>query len=198
RVALARDDSVATGAAAVLLLVSAGFTGFVAVDVTYLNPQGPENRAVQYAQPAGEMQPTLQDIERIARENDGTDVMFYGGFNDGNDRHYMYSPNESWGRGEEPPGGWFSRLPLPWYLGQYDASVDSTNEAATFEERRPPVVIALDDDGFANNASNLEPYLAEGYQCRQYQGYQYGRPLAFFDRDDVAGDVPPAAQPCDL
>ncbi|MFC4358726.1 flippase activity-associated protein Agl23 [Halobium salinum] len=195
RLALARDDGVAVGAAAALLLVSAGFTGFVAVDNVYVNPQGPDSRMVQYAQPAGEMQGQLREIERIAADNEGTDVMFYGGYNDGNDRYYLYSPDENWSRGEQPTPGWFSRLPLPWYFSRYDADVNSTNSAETFAERRPPVVVALDSNGFGNNATDLRPYLAEDYVCREYQGYQHGRPLAFFVREDVAGDAPEAT-PC--
>jgi uncharacterized protein (TIGR03663 family) len=195
--ALARDDRLATGAAAVLLVIAAGYTGAVAVQTSYVNPQGPDNRAVQYAQPAGHTQGTLADVERIAAANQGTDVSFYGGLDENENRHYLYSPDERWGRGEEPIPGWFSRLPLPWYLERYGATVNSTNDPETYRERQPPVVIALADDGFANNASDIAPHL-ENYQCRQYQQYQYGRPLAFFVREDVAGERPPAASECDV
>ena len=75
--------------------------------------------------------------------------------------------------------------------------MNSTNDPETYRERQPPVVIALADDGFANNASDIAPHL-ENYQCRQYQQYQYGRPLAFFVREDVAGERPPAASECDV
>ncbi|MFB6218801.1 MAG: flippase activity-associated protein Agl23, partial [Halobacteriaceae archaeon] len=79
RDALADGDTAGAAAAAVLLLLAAGQVGAVAVDTSYVNPQSPDNDLVQFAQPAGEMQSTLERIYAVDRENgDAVDVLFYG------------------------------------------------------------------------------------------------------------------------
>ncbi|MCG1004153.1 MULTISPECIES: flippase activity-associated protein Agl23 [Halobacterium] len=175
RAAAASGNSAGARAVALALLVTAAGTGAVAAQTTYANPQGPDNVLVQYAQPAGEMQPTLQEIRRISASNDGIDVMYYGNeFNHPDDLTEKPRLNLTTGA----PDGWFERLPLPWYFHQYGTNTASTLDNETVTEYEPPVVIALDDEDAA-----LEDSLPDrGYTRTVYQGYQYGRPLVFYVR----------------
>jgi uncharacterized protein (TIGR03663 family) len=183
RAAAAADNAAKARAAAVVLLVAAAGTGAVAAQTSYANAQGPGNPLVQYAQPSGQMQPALAEIREISASNDGVDVLFYG--------DEYHSPNElgvektlriddyddptDTGGGYE---GWFSRLPLPWYLDVYGANVSSTLETETILEHDPPVVVALESD-----AESLEVDLeSRGYTRTVHQGYQHGRPVVFYVR----------------
>ncbi|GGM57698.1 uncharacterized protein (TIGR03663 family) [Halarchaeum rubridurum] len=168
--------------AAAVLLVSAATLGGTAAYTSYAAPQESEtNPLVQYAQPAGDMKPTLAEIETVAATHEGIDVMFYG--------EEFYNPNDL----DEPPSldiesggypGWFERLPLPWYFDRYDARVGSTTERSVLGERQPPVVIALE-----SQADDVRSALdADAYTERTHQGYQSDRPLVFFVRDDAADD----------
>jgi len=175
REAAAAGNSAGARAVALALLVTAAGTGAVAAQTTYANPQGPDNVLVQYAQPAGEMQPTLQGIQEVSASNDGTDVLYYGDtFHNPDDLTEQPELNITHGGYT----GWFERLPLPWYFDQYDANASSTLHNETVVERQPPVVVALDDEDAA-----LEDTLPErGYTRTVHQGYQYGRPVVFYVR----------------
>ena len=175
RAAAASGNSAGARAVALALLVAAAGTGAVAVQTTYANPQGPDNTLVQYAQPAGEMQPTLQEIREISASNDGVDVMFYGDeFHHPDDLAEKPRLNITMGA----PEGWFERLPLPWYFDQYGTNASSTLDNETVFEHEPPVVVALDDED-----ATLEDTLTEGgYTRTVHQGYQYSRPLVFYVR----------------
>ncbi|MFB6106678.1 MAG: flippase activity-associated protein Agl23 [Halobacteriaceae archaeon] len=185
RSALDSGDRVAVGAAAVLLVAPAALTAGVAYDTTYRAPQSPDNPLVQYAQPSGEMQSELATIRRVSREHaGGPDVLFYG--------HEFYSANETWAAGEDPPSGWFARLPLPWYLDSYGAEVTSTTDAETLarmdDAEKPPVVVALGAGANVDQtAADVAPQL-EGYDRTERQGYLHGRPVVFFVRSGAAGE----------
>lgn len=175
RSAVASGNKTGARAAAVVLLVTAAGTGAVAYQTSYENPQGPDNALIQYAQPAGQMQPTLGKIRDISVENDGVDVMFYG--------EELYSPNEL--RVEKSLNntyggyqGWFARLPLPWYFDTYDANVSSTQQTETISAHEPPVVVTL-----ASEEDNIQLDLEDrGYHRVVHQGYQSHRPVVFYIR----------------
>ena len=168
--------------AAAVLVVAAVGTGAVAAQTTYANAQGPDNPLVQYAQPSGQMQATLADIEERAESNQGVDVLFYGeefynaeeasggtpGF-----RIDDYDEPDDRGGGYE---GWFDRLPLPWYLDTYDANVSSTTDPGAVANSSAPVVVTLE---------GAEKPIREGLEARGYdrvvhQGYQHSRPVVFY------------------
>ena len=163
-----------TAAVALLLLVGGATVlagSGVAVNAVY--PTDEHNPVVQYAQPAGDMKPTLAEIERVAAENEGIDVLFYG--------EEFYNPTDL----ERQPThdietggyqGWFDRLPLPWYFEQYDARVGSTKTPETISEHDPPVIITLREDAADISAQ------VEGYREVEHQGYLHSRPIVFYVR----------------
>jgi len=174
-------DPIAFRLGAAVLLVSAAVVGGTAAYTSYVAPQdGETNPLVQYAQPAGHMKPTLAEIESVAATHDGIDVVFYG--------EEFYNPNDL----DRPPSleighggypGWFARLPLPWYFDRYGARVGSTTDRSVLADRQPPVVIALESEAGAVRSA-LD---ADAYTEQTHQGYQSGRPLVFFIRDDASG-----------
>jgi uncharacterized protein (TIGR03663 family) len=193
RAAFDREEVLTGTAAAVLLLAVAAQVGFVAAETSYLHPQSEANELVQYAQPGGEMQPTLRKIHEVAEaHDDGADVLYFGEVKrtgDGED-WLLHQETERWGRGEDPPLGWFSRLPLPWYFGAQGVETASTTDVADVRSDPAPVVIALGNGARgtpSNTAADVAPAL-EGYCRVTHQQYLYGRPLVFF----VEGATGPA------
>ncbi|WP_458210071.1 flippase activity-associated protein Agl23 [Haladaptatus sp. NG-SE-30] len=162
-----RRDDVSVVATAILLLLVTAQVGVTAYDTSYENPQSPDNRLVQYAQPASEMKPLITDLQRIAATNEGPDVLFYGA--------ELYSPNES--AHEVPPAGrgWFARLPFAWYFETTDASIVSTEQQTDIDDQRPPIVITLNnvstcasEDG---TAEDIDRYMGD---YRRYEFHRFG------------------------
>ncbi|WP_227374726.1 flippase activity-associated protein Agl23 [Haladaptatus halobius] len=162
-----RRDDVSVVVAAVLLLLVTAQIGATAYDTTYQNPQSPDNQLVQYAQSSSEMKPLINDLQRIARSNGGTDVLFYG--------EELHSPNES--AHDVPPAGagWFARLPLAWYFEAADATVTSTTDSGDLAGEKPPIVVALNDAETCSDeggtAEDIDRYM-DGY--RRYEFHRYG------------------------
>ena len=159
--AIDADDAIGATLAGLVLLAAVG--GAVGLNVDYWNSTAEEDKQVlQWAQPSNDLQSTLEKVAAVARENRGTDVLFYGTHSPGNEEETLfYVANES-SLERMPPGGpsWHSRLPLPWYLERYDANVTSTPPNTTPQKvasGAPPVVIAY---GFDRH--RLQPHL-DGY-----------------------------------
>jgi uncharacterized protein (TIGR03663 family) len=135
------------------LLLSAAAVGVVGANATYANSASDDEagEVLQWAQPENELKHTLERVRAVSRVEDGTDVLFVGTHAPGspNDVRF-YVANESSAR-QPPPGGpaWHTRLPLPWYLERYGATVTSSPpDDRTVGADPPPVVIAAkwDDD----------------------------------------------------
>lgn len=200
-------EAIVGGVLITVLLGATLQTGVVATRDVYGQPQGPGNILVQYAQPAGELQATLAEIERIAAAHDtGPDVLYYGEVDpqpSGPPEYEFYIPadhyrsmpqygpaaidaNDGWPADANPPPGWFSRLPLPWYTSAYDADVTSTTNATTLQDGAPPIVITFANDapGIDHTAADVAPYLQD-YTRYRYQQYQYARPIVIFIDTDA-------------
>jgi len=200
-------EAIVGGLLVTVLLAATVQTGAVATQHVYDRPQAPGNVLVQYAQPAGEMQAVLADIERIAATHDeGPDVLYYGEVQpqaSGAPEYEFYVPanhyrsmsqygpdaidaNDGWPAGANPPPGWFSRLPLAWYTGAYGADVTSTTNASSLQAGAPPVVITFANDapGIDNTAADVAPYL-EDYRRYRFQQYQWARPIVIFVDPDA-------------
>ncbi|MCO8243222.1 MULTISPECIES: flippase activity-associated protein Agl23 [unclassified Haladaptatus] len=167
-------DDVSLAAAAVLLLLVVASAGTTAYSTTYQHPQDPDNQFVQYAQSSStHSKPLLHTLERISRENEGTDVLFYGSkFYSSNEAADDVYPVES-GEGGE---GWFARLPLNWYLESADAQMASTQNASNLRGDKPPIVIAPANVSTCSSedstAEDIEGYMS-GYTRYEFQRFSY-------------------------
>lgn len=159
RGSLATDDRVSVGAVALVFLLVIGQVGVVAAEDVYLDPQSESNDLVQYAQPADDLRPTIQDMATVSAANRGTDVLLYGDFLVANDS----------GSREPTCSDWFNLLPLPWYMDAKDMDVSCAQDVSTFEEKTngtaPPVVIGLTSDR-EFLAAHLEGYDERAYVMR--------------------------------
>ncbi len=120
RSAYRSDDRVGVALAALVLLAAAGQMGAVTAETSYLMPQDEDNALVQFGQPGSDMRATLDRVERIAPENDGTDVLYYG------DHFHVTGEYDASDPDSVAGTNWFNRLPLPWYTERADAVTDST------------------------------------------------------------------------
>ena len=149
--AFADGDGLSVVLVVFLLLLVAGQTGYQATTGVYVEPEEDHDALVQYAQPGGEWRPVVDDMNRIAASNQGTDVLVYGS--------YYVDGAESAPR---TPAcmKWFKSLPLPWYMDKEGMAVDcATSEGALADrETMPPVVIAR-----ASAQSTLDSRLGDGY-----------------------------------
>ncbi|MFP4590072.1 MAG: flippase activity-associated protein Agl23 [Halobacteriales archaeon] len=144
--------------AALVLLAAAGLVVAPAYDQVYQHPTDDDNQLVQFAQPGGDWGDTTDRLRRSAESNDGVDVLFVG------ETYFM--TNESDADHKPAAGGWYDRLPLPWYTEQADAAtasvVDPADVEAAFEEDPPPVVIAAGED------SHLVDGYVDDYEHRRH------------------------------
>jgi len=149
-------------AALAALVLSGAAVGVVGANAAYANSASDEEagQVIQWAQPENDLKDTLELVRGVARVTDGTDVLFVGTTapNNPNDVRF-YVENEETLRQPRPGGpSWHSRLPLPWYLERYDATVTSIAPDADLPSDPPPVVIAADwdEDRVARQLSGYE------------------------------------------
>ncbi|WP_423743887.1 flippase activity-associated protein Agl23 (plasmid) [Haladaptatus sp. SPP-AMP-3] len=167
-------DDVSLAAAAVLLLLVVGSVGTTAYSTSYQHPQDPDNQFVQYAQSSStDAKPLIRDLQRISRENEGTDVLFYGSkFYSSNEAADDVYPVEA----GEGGGGWFARLPLAWYFDTADAKIASTTNATDLGGDKPPIVIAPADVSTCTSqdstAQDIEGYMS-GYTRYEFQRFGF-------------------------
>ncbi|GAB7095122.1 TIGR03663 family protein [Halolamina litorea] len=164
-----------------VLLLTGGAVGVVGLNVDYWNSTEYEDREVlQWAQPHNELKPTMSDVEAVAADNAGTDVLFYPS---GSGEFYVADESSLQ---RAPPGGpaWHSRLPLPWYLERAGADVTSSTPDTPPAEAladAPPVVIAHDE-----SRDELAAEL-DGYEVRQHPFKLWGEEVVvFIDREALA------------
>jgi len=161
RGALADDDHLGVGIAAVLLVVLVAGIAGASVWGVYLAPQAEENGMVQYAQPGDNLQPALDRMEVAATANNGTDVLLYG--------DYFVDGDEE---AERAPAcaAWFDSLPLPWYFAAHNATVDCAETSADLPEKaaeNPPIVITRQSEN-ATVRRQFPEYWTATYELRTY------------------------------
>jgi uncharacterized protein (TIGR03663 family) len=183
REALAAEDAVSVGLAALVVLAAVG--GVSAANVAYFNStEDADKQVLQWAQPHNDLKPTLHDVERVVEAHEGTDVLFYGTTAPSDESEELfYVENES-SLLTPPPGGpaWHDRLPLPWYLERYDANVTSSPPSASVEEATadaPPVVFAKGYD-----RDELEDEL-DGYVVREHEFRLWNDDVVVFIDEDA-------------
>ncbi|RNJ26888.1 flippase activity-associated protein Agl23 [Halosegnis longus] len=139
RDALERDDDTSlaiVGVVALVLLASVG-TG-VATGV-YTDATEPDNSLVQFAQPSQDMRPAVSAALESAARTEGTDLLAYSGGNSNFVDGAESAPRE--------PAclGWFSTLPLGWYLSAHDVATDCASQPGELPDELPSVVVVPGD-----------------------------------------------------
>jgi len=149
RAAIAVDDRVGAGLAAVLAVALVLQAGVATASLVYLNPQD-NTPLTQFGQPSDDMKPALATIDDIAAAHDtGPDVLFFGlKFNPGGAAGPLY----------------FDRLPLPWYMRSMGVETTGAADLDALEGETPPVVIVPGDASYITGytETDAQPYL-DGY-----------------------------------
>jgi len=188
--------------------LSAGIVAFLAVVVVaqmvgtgaaavYANPQSADNRLVQYAQPADDLEPTFREVEALAADNDGTDVLFYGASLHGPGRPELsFSDPLDDTRKQlaiEPAcANLGATLPLQWYLRTADANASCARAAGALDARlssSPPPVIIAD----ADEAGVVAGRLPAGYERRTLRIRRSGDRMAVFLDTNRSASAPATA-----
>lgn len=178
--AYAKRDQVDVALVSVVALLVVAQVGFTAATAVYLDPSSADNELVQYAQPADDFHPTIAEMERLAADHEGVDVVLYGEF--------LYQPTGGGGLERRPTcSKWFNALPLPWYFERpaygggerMNVSCAKNNTQATplFEGPRsedPPIVIAK-----AKHTDTLNESFPE-YDLRVHQIRTTDTRIAFY------------------
>ena len=151
--------------AGVVLVVA--LAGVVAPTALYWNAADPDRtEVVQWSQPHNDLRESLDDAEAvIAAADRDVDVLYVGADIDSRDGSF-YIEDEAAADAKGAPGGWYDRLPLPWYFERSGATVDSIPPDAdhtTALADPPPVVVA-----HADNRSDVDPHL-DGYVDREHE-----------------------------
>jgi len=139
KTALAEGDAVTSLLAALLLVIVLGQVVTTAAGAAYINDTNAEkNKLIQYGQPADDLRYDLQQLDRIAAENDGTDVLLYENYFVGNGESEYFHP-ACMGTSE-----WFNGLPLSWYLYAADANVTCIQNSLDLDQVSgdpPPIIV---------------------------------------------------------
>ena len=160
------DDTIGVTLVALLVLILVGNVAATAVDAVYTDPASDENELVQYVQPEPEMRATLNAVHAAIEQPGNPDVLFYG------ERY-----------GED---NWHDRLPLPWYLEQWDAErVVATNQSELESKRDgewggeiPAVVITHESD-----EDSIRPYLEDYERHERYMATHSKKVVIYVDTD---------------
>ncbi|WP_158057419.1 flippase activity-associated protein Agl23 [Halorussus halophilus] len=185
--AIGDSDGVSATLATLLVLLVVGQMAATAVTTSFVHPQDEYlddgqtdvNTLVQYGQPADGIRPTLELVGEVARQNDGTDVLYYGS------DFYVAdeSDNDRWAAG----GGWYNRLPIPWYTEHADAVVESAADPSQLSGDVPPVVIARASD------SHVLDRRLSNYRAYEHELTIHGSRTVFYVHEDaLPSDAPPA------
>jgi len=133
RAALSDADRISAGIVAVLLVLAVGQVAVVGVSAAFLDPAGPDNELVQFAQPQQEMREPVEETVAVAGRNDADpDVLFYGSGRFVGGSEYREPTCVRWTR----------TLPWAWYLRGAGASVTCAESFDGPPEELPPVVVA--------------------------------------------------------
>jgi uncharacterized protein (TIGR03663 family) len=170
RAARENRDWISVALVVALVAVLVGSMGVTAYATSYDNPYSPNNPLVQYAQPAGDLEPTIHDVHALAARNDGTDVVLYG--------EHLYNPVDDELERRPTCSNWFNALPLPWYLEAGDVDADCAENASMLDAALrddPPVIVA-----HANERGPVEDRVGDRYDARRHRMRATDTPFVFY------------------
>ena len=181
-----RDTTAVLFVGVVLLLVVAQ-VGATTVNNSYVDTTSTDNSLVQYAQPEADARDAVGAINAIAG-SDQPDIVVYtaAAYDDdplvGDEPSYLTRPLCL-------GTGWYSSLPLPWYVTKADANVTCQQNASALAETvsttPPPMLIT-------NTADDSVPtqQLSERYVARTFEWFQYSHQVTVYVRNDRVADAP--------
>jgi len=177
----ADPDTVSLALAAVVAFLVVSSMGATAYGTSFAAPQSDDNPLVQYAQPSGDLKPTLSDVRTLAERNEGTDVVLYG--------EHLYSPVDDELERRPTCSSWFNALSLPWYCEADDVDADCAKNGSMLDDAMaddPPVVVAHE-----NERAAVDERVDDRYDARVHLMRSSDTPFVFYvdeSRLDGSGD----------
>jgi len=168
--ARADDDTVSVALVAVVGVLLVASMGSTAYATSFDEPQSDDNPLVQYAQPSGDLEPTLEEMRTLSDRNEGTDVLLYG--------EHLHNPVDDELERRPTCSNWFNALPLPWYLEAGEVSADCAPDEAALEEALaddPPVVVVDADERAA-----VDERIDDRYEPRVHLMRSYDTPFVYY------------------
>ena len=164
-------DTVSVALSVVLAVLVVGSMLWTGYATSFADPKSDDNPLVQYAQPSGDVEPTLAEMRTLADRNEGTDVVLYGG--------KLHSPTGHEELERRPTcADWFTLLPLPWYFESGEMAVDCAPETSDLDAALaddPPVVLA-----HRENASDVDQRIDDRYDRREIMMRTTGEPFVYY------------------
>lgn len=175
-------DTVATVLIALVLVLVAGQVGATTVNTSFVDTTSTDNSLAQYAQPDAEAREAIDAINAAVGDERPDVVVYSAAEYDSRplvgDRATLLTRPLCLGT------GWYSSLPLPWYLEKANADVTCQQNVSalnrTVTSNPPPVVITNGDD-----QSVPEARLQTQYTARTFEWFQYNHPVTFWVREDT-------------
>jgi uncharacterized protein (TIGR03663 family) len=165
------DDTVSVALVVLLGVVLVGSMAWTGYATSFADPKSDDNPLVQYAQPSGDVEPTLTDMRTLADQNEGTDVVLYG--------EHLYNPTGNEELERRPTcSNWFNSLPLPWYFEAGEMNVNCAPDNGTLESalaENPPVVIVHADERGA-----VDERIDDRYEARVHLMRTFDTPFVFY------------------
>lgn len=165
------DDTISVVLVVLLAIILVGSMTWTAYGTSFQNPQSDDNQLVQYAQPAGDIKPTLEDMQTLAERNEGTDVVLYG--------DHLHNPTADEELERRPAcSNWFNALPLPWYFEAGDMTADCAPDEEALEDALaddPPVVIAHE-----NERAAVDERIDDRYDQRVHLMRSFDTPFVYY------------------
>jgi uncharacterized protein (TIGR03663 family) len=171
------ETSVTPAVLVVVALVIVGAWAFaVPAQGVYLNPAGEDNSLAQYAQPNSDLGPLTDQMDSIAAEHNGTDVLlFYGEQGEDYDSgESLITPQitENYtGQWQVRPAcsQWGTTQPLNWYFAVTDATADCERDADALAEMASsgdvPIIVTTPADSTVPEGA-LSDYQSTSYYLR--------------------------------
>jgi uncharacterized protein (TIGR03663 family) len=184
---VANRDPVATLFLLFVLLLVVGQVGATTVNSSFVDTTSRDNTLAQYAQPEAEAREAVTAINGVGT-GENPDILVYAA-EDYDNRPLV---------GDEPTlltrpiclgTGWYSSLPLPWYVVKADADVTCQQNPAALSDTvatNPPPLIVTN----AGDESVPKAQLRERYTARTFEWFKYGHQVTFWVRNDEVSDVP--------
>lgn len=186
--ALADGDTIGTLVTFFVLFLIVAQAGMATVDTSYVDTTSESNGLVQYAQAEEDSRAAFDAIHAVS-DGEGTDVVVYMGINFTEGYGIIGAPDDLNRKPNCLGGGWISSLPMPWYFGTSDASVDCERNEKKLVERvetdPPPMVITKPGDKLVPRDA-----LAAEYTPRQFNLYRGAHPVTFWIHEDHLDDAP--------
>jgi len=172
-------DEWRVGMTTIVFFVAAALVLNAGVTMVYTNTTDGSNPLVQFAQPEQDLRQELEEVQRLAAENDeGADVVMYHGLSGGeydSDNAYVGENRDDWNSSfwntQPTCMMWYNSLPTPWYIASGEMDVDCENRQSslgeTAMEDQPPVIITQTfDTTVPSQRLEVAGYSDEEYQMR--------------------------------